>query len=180
MHRRVLLDLLDDLVAFDAAEDRALAEILAFVVAEPRCFERSLAIGHVTGSAWIWSTDGEAVVLLHHGKLDRWLQPGGHADGDADIARVASREAREETGLTTLRLESPAVFDVDVHPIPTTATEAGHFHYDVRFLFRADRSELPQASGESRSVAWIALEDVCGFSDEESVRRMLAKTMKRR
>lgn len=147
-----------------------------FVVANRECFERSLLAGHVTGSAWVVSDDGSCVVLLHHGKLGRWLQPGGHADGDPDVARVAWREAREETSLRSLRLDRPEIFDVDVHEIPERGSEPAHLHYDVRFLFRADLAETPIPSNESRDVRWLALADARLIAPEVSIERMIRKT----
>jgi 8-oxo-dGTP pyrophosphatase MutT (NUDIX family) len=135
-----------------------------------------LVEGHVTGSAWVVSGDGTAVVLLHHGKLGRWLQPGGHADGDSDIVRVALREAREETSLQSLRLGGRAILDVDVHAIPARGAESAHLHYDVRFLFFADRVEDPVPSDESHGALWLALDDARRLAPEESILRMIRKT----
>jgi 8-oxo-dGTP pyrophosphatase MutT (NUDIX family) len=114
--------------------------------------------------------------LLHHGKLGRWLQPGGHADGDPDVVRVALREAREETSLRSLRLGGRAIFDVDVHAIPARGAEPGHLHYDVRFLFYADRTEEPSPSVESHDARWLTLDDARRLAPEESILRMIRKT----
>ena len=93
-----------------------------FVRVHPDCFERSCREGHITASAWIVSADHRAALLTHHRKLDRWLQLGGHCDGEADVAAVALREAREESGLVDLRFayagDAPVPVDLDVHPIP--------------------------------------------------------------
>lgn len=176
VHRRALLDLLTAHRPADVDERAALAAISDFVRARPDCFERTLLEGHVTGSAWVVSDDGAAVVLLHHAKLSRWLQPGGHADGDPDIARVALREAREETALRSLRSGGAGVFDVDVHAIPARGAEPAHRHYDVRFLFHADRDEPPAPSDESHDARWLTLDDAGRLAPEESIRRMIRKT----
>lgn len=176
MHRRRLLDLLDSHRPIDARESEAVRVTVDFVRSHPDCFERSLLEGHVTGSAWVVSTDGTAVVLLHHDKLGRWLQPGGHADGDGDVARVALREASEETSLRSLRLGGRGIFDVDVHEIPRREIEPAHLHYDVRFLFHADRAEEPKPSDESRGVLWLLLEDAARMAPEASILRMIRKT----
>jgi 8-oxo-dGTP pyrophosphatase MutT (NUDIX family) len=176
VHRRVLLDLLATHRSADVNERAALSAISDFVRAQPDCFERTLVAGHVTGSAWVVSDDGAAVVLLHHAKLARWLQPGGHADGDPDISRVALREAREETALRSLRSDGRGVFDVDVHAIPARGVEPAHWHYDVRFLFHADRDEPPVPSDESHDARWLSLDDAGRLAPEESIRRMIRKT----
>ena len=156
-------------------------ETVAFVDAHPDCCERSLLQGHMTGSAWILDRDFRRVLLTHHRKLNRWLQPGGHADGEADILGVALREAREESGLLSICIVESVPFDVDIHVIPARGQEPEHKHYDVRFLFQADGNEAFHVSEESHALAWVSLQDLATRVDiNESVRRMVRKTLKRR
>ena len=151
--------------------------LIRFVEAESDCFERSLQIGHVTGSAWIVDRSCKQALLTHHNKLDRWLQLGGHADGDPDILRVALREAREESGLENIRPLSEAIFDVDVHPIPTRGSEPGHFHYDVRFMLEADSDKPLVISNESKDLIWVPLAGITQVTTERSIIRMAAKAL---
>ena len=154
-----------------------LARISEFVAAHDDCFERSLLEGHVTGSAWIVDEQHEFALLIHHGKLDKWLQPGGHCDGDSDVLRVAMREAEEETGVTRLvTLLGGAIFDVDAHDIPARKDVPAHVHYDIRYAFQASRSAPLQISAESKEVRWVALARVVEMNTDESVMRMVAKT----
>ena len=148
----------------------------AFVATHDDCFERSLAIGHVTGSAWVVDRALEAAVLVHHRKLDKWLQPGGHADGDSDVRGVARREAVEETGIAALADASHGIYDIDVHTIPARPHEPEHDHFDVRFAFFADRATEPIVSEESHAVRWIAFAEIERFAIDDSVRRLVAKT----
>lgn len=159
----------------DAHEASMRRELVEFVEAHENCFERSLQIGHVTGSAWIVDPDRTHTLLHHHGKLDRWLQLGGHADGDSDVRNVALREAREESGLTSVRPVSADIFDVDVHCIPARGAEPEHFHYDVRYLFEADRSEPLRITNESKDLQWVRLDRVEELTQEESILRMVRK-----
>lgn len=152
-----------------------LRRIAAFVEEYVNCFERTLAIGHVTGSAWVVDPHRTCVLLTHHAKLNKWLQPGGHADGDPDILRVALREAREETGLRSLRAVSETIFDVDVHEIPARGPESAHVHYDIRFLLEADRAEPLTISTESHELAWVTLHEVDKLNTDRSVLRMVAR-----
>jgi len=171
--------LLRELAAYvpgDAREAAMTERLRAFVGAQAACFERMLAIGHVTGSAWIVDRAGTAALLTHHRKLDTWLQLGGHADGDADIRRVALREATEESGLTHIAFASAAIYDVDVHRIPARPGEPEHDHYDVRFAFYARRGDAPVPSAESHTVAWIPLVEIERYAIDDSVRRLVAKT----
>lgn len=178
MHRTPLLQSLRAHRPFDATEMVHRENFLRFVRAHPACFERTLDVGHVTGSAWITDPARSRVLLLHHRKLDRWFQPGGHADGDPDVRAVALREATEETGLA-VTLAGEAIFDVDVHRIPANAREAAHVHYDVRFWFTADPAMPLAVNSEANALAWVPLEAVARYNSEESIARMVAKTLQR-
>ncbi len=173
--RQSLLESLRSYRSIDAADAEAAREILEFVELEPACADRSLAQGHLTGSAWIVNQKGDEVLLLHHRKLGKWLQPGGHADGDINLLAVALREAREETGLRSLTPWSSSIFDVDIHRIPARGSEPEHLHFDVRFAIIADKGEPLRINHESNSLAWIPLDRVGELTQEESILRMCRK-----
>jgi 8-oxo-dGTP pyrophosphatase MutT (NUDIX family) len=158
----------------DEQEKAMLARMIEFAYANEHCFERSLLSGHMTGSAWVVDREREHALLTHHRKLNRWLQMGGHADGNPDLLAVAMREVHEESGLTQVRVLSQTPFDVDVHEIPERGAEPRHFHYDVRFLFEADRDEPLVVSEESHALAWVPLSEL--RDAEESLARMARKT----
>jgi 8-oxo-dGTP pyrophosphatase MutT (NUDIX family) len=153
-----------------------LAEYAPFIAAHPDCLWRTCRDGHLTASAWIVDAARQRTLLTHHHKLDRWLQLGGHVDGDHDLAAAALREAREESGLTKLRLVSPEIFDVDRHRIPARGQEPEHWHFDVRFLIEADPAEPLAISSESKDLAWVALAEVARLNPSESLARMVRKT----
>ncbi|MFC4821377.1 NUDIX hydrolase [Dokdonella ginsengisoli] len=140
---------------------------------------RELLEGHLTGSAWLVSADGRRVLLTHHRKLDRWLQLGGHADGDADLACVALREAEEESGLTGLVVER-TIFDLDRHRIPARGDVPEHWHYDVRYVVRATGSEAFTVSEESHALAWRDVAELAAADTaDESLRRMARRWLER-
>ncbi len=142
------------------------------------CFERSLLTGHVTASAWVLTPDYEQVALLHHRKLDRWLQPGGHADGDQNIYRVALKELEEETGITAVQLIGNSFFDLDIHTIPARKEVPEHEHFDIRFAFVAQNPNQLKKNEESNEVAWININDLENFVGKDtSVIRMKEKTL---
>jgi 8-oxo-dGTP pyrophosphatase MutT (NUDIX family) len=155
------------------------AQFLAFLDSHADVFRRSHAAGHFTGSAWLVSADGVRVLLMHHRKLGRWLQPGGHADGDADLARVALREAGEETGVAGLRVEG-GIFDLDRHRIPARGGEPEHWHYDVRYVVRATAGESFAANGESLGLAWKSVRELADDPQADaSLVRMARKWLAR-
>lgn len=137
-------------------------------------FERPSREGHFTGSAFVVSRDSERALLLHHGKLRRWLQPGGHADGEPALAKVALREAEEETGLAGLVVEAD-IFDLDRHVIPARGAEPAHWHWDVRYVVRCTVDEAPKINRESSAFAWRAIHELAGDESlDPSIRRMAA------
>ncbi len=152
------------------------ADMIRFAEEHSDCLHRTCVPGHLTGSAWIVDPPRCCTLLTHHRKLDKWLQLGGHADGDGDLLAVALREAREESGLTRLRAVSPVVFDVDRHWIPPRKNEAGHHHYDVRFMIEADPAEPLTVTSESKDLAWVEIARVTSLNPEDSMARMVRKT----
>lgn len=182
MHRQELLKLLDQHSTRFNSEASFVARTRRFVEQHADCFERSLWPGHVTGSAWVVDPARDKILMLHHGKHFQWFQPGGHADGDADILRVALRETQEETGLTPqdIRLVDGAVFDVDIHSIPASRKGPRHLHYDIRFLVEIDDALPIPGSHESNDVAWVPLNAVSRFNNNLSTYRMLEKTRRMR
>ena len=127
MTRADLIALLGRYVERHPDEHGTTRRILDLLEGEPRCFERDCFPGHITASAWIVSRESRKVLLTHHRKLDRWLQLGGHTDGDSDVLASALREAREESGIAELvpipSGGEPRILDVDVHEIPARPTE---------------------------------------------------------
>ncbi|MFT3780444.1 MAG: NUDIX hydrolase [Nibricoccus sp.] len=178
--RELVLSLLRTHAAkpLDAHEAAMTADMIRFVETHPDCAERSLKIGHLTGSAWIVDRERKRTLLTHHRKLNKWLQLGGHADGELNPLAVALREAREESGLTRLSVVSEAVFDVDRHLIPARKEDPDHWHYDIRFMIEADPEEPLLISDESHDLAWIEIARMAEYNDEESMLRMARKTLR--
>jgi 8-oxo-dGTP pyrophosphatase MutT (NUDIX family) len=180
MHRKLLLDQLSAYAAAHPAETETITRFQDFVTSHEDCFERSLNIGHITGSAWIVSADGSETLLTHHRKLNCWLQLGGHADGDPDVAAVALKEACEESGLDEFEALDHTIFDLDIHRIPARKNEAEHLHYDVRYLLRATGNTDFTVSEESHDLRWVPIEQVQDLTTEESMLRMVRKWLNKR
>lgn len=161
--------------AWDADEAAMQQAIVAFVDNHQDCLWRTQLAGHITASAWVMNAEGNAVLLIHHRKLDRWLQPGGHADGDADTLAVAQREVWEETGLTT-EPWTTEIFDVDVHLIPARGAEPQHYHYDVRHLLRPAAGIQLAHNHEVKAAKWVPIAAVHLRTGDRSVLRMVEKT----
>lgn len=175
MQRQNLIHELTTYQPGDDLEKLARDQIIEFICREAGCFERATVAGHCTASAFIVDAACGATVLVYHRKFQRWVQPGGHADGDGDLRGVALREAVEETRLTSLRPMQNSIYDLHVFDNSTLAPEFRHFHYDFRYIFCADRDELPTVSDESHDVAWIELHKLATIATDESVQRLARK-----
>lgn len=171
-----LAELLERFVAVDPAEHRNVARMRRLLEGGGDPFSRDYFVpGHFTASAFILSPDERSLLLIHHAKLHRWLQPGGHIEpGDADVIAAARREVREEVGLERVELMWPGIFDADVHPIPARGDEPGHEHFDVRFLFRAMTWEAKAAS-DARDHRWVALAELTVELTDASVMRAVGR-----
>ena len=159
-------------------EEKAPHDMLKFLDDETSYFSRNSYNGHFTGSAWIVSPDRSSILMTHHKKLGKWIQLGGHADGENDLLNVALREAKEESGIQQFKVLSGKIFDLDIHEIPKHNFEPVHLHYDIRFLLEADPTgEAVIVSDESHDVTWIPLADVTKLNPEVSIARMIKKTI---
>lgn len=178
MIRNHILGLLKAYSSNDQHEQAMLHNTIQFIESNPACFERTLLQGHVTGSAWILDQHRTHALMMHHQKLDKWFQPGGHCDGDPNVCAVAAKEAFEETGIE-VRLISPSVFDVDHHVIPERKEVPEHIHYDIRFLFEAERKndELPP-NAEAKAVRWIPLKEIAAYNNTPSIMRLVEKCLR--
>lgn len=154
MHRESLRKKLEQYSPSNLKEITSKKKMLDFLNNNEDCFERSLSIGHFTGSCWIENCDGTKFLLTLHKKIGLWLPLGGHADGDDDIVRVALREAYEESGLQHIELLSDDIFDIGVHLVAPYHGDPAHYHYDVRFLMRASNDNI-EISDESDDLRWF-------------------------
>lgn len=162
----------------DEKEARDVRFVLDFLEAHPDdAHRRSQLEGHLTGSGFVLDAAREQVLLLHHGRLDRWLQPGGHGEGEHEPRRIALREIEEETGLGALDLTpfpDANLLDVDVHGIPARAGEPAHWHLDLRYGFVARAGAEPRLSAESHALRWFPLDALPADADA-SLRRAVAR-----
>ena len=164
--------------AADAKEAADVELIRRFLRAFPEdAHLRARLQGHLTGSGFVLDAAREHVLLLHHRRLDRWLQPGGHGEGETDPRLIALREVEEETGLSTAELQpfpDARLLDVDVHSIPARPGEPEHLHLDLRYGFLARAGAQPRLSEESKALRWVPLHAPLPDGDA-SMKRALRK-----
>ena len=156
----------------DRAQEDFQRRMLDLIERHPQdAHRRTLLEGHLTASALVVDARFERALLTHHRKLGRWLQLGGHCDGDANLAHVALREATEESGIPDLAV-LPTPIDLDIHAIPARGSEPEHFHYDTRFLVVAPPGAIEVLSEESHALRWLASGELASLSADASVRRL--------
>lgn len=174
-------------LASEPREESDRARMLTFVRTHKNPFDRAIPEGHFTGSGLVMSEDGRSVLLLHHLKLHRWLQPGGHGEaGENSGESVAGREVLEETGLTPrLHPSAPRPFDVDIHVIPARKLDPGHEHLDLRYLFvaspleplRAEANEAQVPALPGPSLRWFDTGEALGMDLDPGLKRMIRKAI---
>lgn len=172
--RTILASQLATYTELHSPEIRMANDFLAFLKSHSDAFQRSCKIGHVTGSAFIVDPTMTRTLLVHHRKLDKWLQPGGHCDSGETALEAALREAAEETGICASALSPDCLFDIDIHQIPARADSPAHLHYDARYIFVAEPG-ITATSHESHAVEWVSFEEARCRNPERSIARMIAK-----
>jgi 8-oxo-dGTP pyrophosphatase MutT (NUDIX family) len=167
----------EQLRAGDLAHVEAVrSEVLGFCAAHGDALLRTNEVAHLTGSALVVDPATGRFVVLHHRKLDRWLQPGGHADGEGDLAGVALREASEETALHDLQVLRPAI-DLDVHEVAPPGDPV-HRHLDLRFVVLAPAgasASPPPGNHESRAIRWVDVAELADLDPDESLVRLVGR-----
>lgn len=179
-NRNLLLTALKSYQTAFEEEKPFIQEIINFVEANPNCFERTNLKGHVNGSAWLVNPDNTKVLLTHHKKLNKWLQLGGHSDGDPDTWKVALREATEESGIENIAFVTRQIFDIDIHTIPENLkkNEPEHKHYDVRFLLKAPTEDFV-VSEESNSLKWVDEAGLAKMAEQDEISPAMQRMMQK-
>ncbi|PID84591.1 nucleoside triphosphate hydrolase [Candidatus Gracilibacteria bacterium] len=122
---------------------------------------------------------------MHHKKLDKWLQFGGHCDGSFKVLDVSIREFQEESGIDRApqiycfdKEKDFCIFDLDIHDLPPDTKRNGpaHKHFDMRFLgIIPEDALINKCNEEVNEIKWFTLEEAQKHIQEESIQRMLKK-----
>ena len=174
MHRNFLKNLLNEYDSEYVEEQIVKQHMLNFLEYSEDCFDRSCRVGHFTASSWLVNKDLSKILLMHHKKLNLWVQLGGHCDGDNNVMRVAIKEACEESGINDIMPLQENIFDIDMHLIPQIKQEMPHYHFDVRFLLKTSDDKLT-VNEEAHSLQWFIPDEKNIPTSSPSILRMLNK-----
>jgi 8-oxo-dGTP pyrophosphatase MutT (NUDIX family) len=157
-----------------AEKSRELTIALLVMTPEPLS-RRQFIPGHITCTALVRHPSRDAVLVMHHHRLKRWLLPGGHVDkSDTTLAETAAREAFEETHVRIDFSVAPVLAGIDVHAIPPKHNDPMHLHHDLIWSFRALSEEIAETD-EAPLVAWAEKSDWDRLALAESIRRSIAR-----
>ena len=164
---------------FDAGDDDrarwSLERLEHLLDTSPAPFSRTAYDpGHITASGLVLTPSRDAVLLIYHERLERWLQPGGHVEAsDKSVADAARREVVEETDIRVDDLDA-ALVAIDVHGIPATQSEPTHFHHDFMFRFHLRQ---PASPARGRQAIWCAIPELDRYNVDEPLRRGVARSL---
>ncbi|MDO4590031.1 MAG: NUDIX hydrolase [Slackia sp.] len=165
----------------EAVDKRAMMQALDN---DPTCFERS-AQAHMTASAWTVDARMRRVLAVYHNLYRSWSWIGGHADGERDLAAVALRELREETGIEHARIVAPEaspIFSLETLAVngheKRGAYVAPHLHFNVTYLIVADENDAVRIKpDENSAVRWIDLDEMTALSSEPWMRERVYRKL---
>lgn len=177
------LSFLERLEAYTPYNDQEIADreaFMYFLKHNTEVLTRENPNGHITASAWIVNESRDKVLMIYHNLYDSWAWTGGHADDDWDLLNVAIKEAKEETGLRTIRALSNAFFSIEVLNVEGHVKKgkqiAPHLHYNVTYLLEADdRDALTHKPDENAAVSWFSLAEAVAASTEPYMQKIYSK-----
>lgn len=144
---------------------------LRFAERNPDCLTRGNDIAHFTASSWIVNQDRSKVLMVWHNIYKSWSWTGGHADGESDMAAVALREAREETGADHAVLVSPRLLSLESLTVDGHVKRGeylhSHLHLNLTYLISVDDTEpIRIKPDENSGVRWFTPEDALAACSE--------------
>lgn len=168
------MNTIENYTPFSENETKTKERFLSFMQENSDCYLRSNLKGHLTASAFVIDPAEEKILLIHHKKLNRWLQPGGHCDGETNTLAVAIKEVFEETGVE-IAANNQKIIDLDIHTIPERKEVPEHEHFDVRYLLWADSNSNLVQNHETNDLKWIKWSEIKNYTNEDSILRILDK-----
>ena len=145
--------------------------ILDYMKKNLDCFTRENQIAHFTTSIWTVNKERTKTLMVYHKIYDSWSWIGGHADGEEDLAKVALRELKEETGVDYAVLVSKDIFSLEILTVDGHMKKGkyvpSHLHFNVTYLAEAEEGQMLTVNEEeNKGVKWFSFEDAIKASSE--------------
>ncbi|MED3661178.1 NUDIX hydrolase [Ureibacillus sp. FSL K6-8385] len=171
---------IESFVPYNAQEAKDKELILRYMDTFDNLLTRDNEFAHFTASAWIVNKDRTKVLMIYHNIYQSWSWTGGHADGDADLLRVAIREAKEETGLKEVVPVMDDIFSIEILGVAAHEKHgrhiATHVHLNATFLLEADEGEtLCIKPDENSDIKWFPLDEAVEASTERDLQVVYRK-----
>lgn len=156
------------ILAYKPCDQRETADrelILHCLETFPDVLTRENRICQLTASCWVVNHEHTKVLMLFHNIQQIWMWPGGHADGEKNLAKVAKREILEETSLSSAHLINSDIFSLEVFAVPAHIRHSefvsSHLHLNSSFIFEADETETFKVKpDENSAIRWMTFADI--------------------
>lgn len=177
--RQKLIHELHEFVPYNQQEDADLPVLLQ-VIHEDNVFKRAQLLYHFTASSWIVNKSHTKVLMCYHNIYKSWSWTGGHADGNENLNEVALKEAKEETGLTSIHHVSDSIYSIEVLTVPAHIKKGNyinaHLHLNVTYLLEADElEELHIKEDENSDLCWMYLDEAVEKCSEPEMKPIYQK-----
>ena len=185
MMKDKLIRQIEDYIPYNEQEARDKATFLKLLQEDTDISRRDNLLAHLTASAWVVNPERTKVLMAYHNLYNSWAWLGGHADGNFDLAAVAEKEAREESGLTDVKLVSGDILSLEILTVNGHEKKGtyvpSHLHLNVTYLLEADPDgPIRIKEDENSQVGWIDFVDIGGKSTEPwFVERIYSKLSKK-
>lgn len=131
----------------------------------------------------VFAKDERKVLLVKHKKLEVWIYPGGHMEGEENPLECAIRETKEETGssfnvISTSNVSIQAL-GVETMPQPLIIMKervpykgAYHQHFDMIYLGIANSMDFYK-NDESSDCNWFSEDDIENLKTYDNVKEII-------
>ena len=151
---------------------------LELLDSQDNIFNRKNKVCHITASCWITNQDFTKVLMAYHNIYNSWAWLGGHADDDHNLKHVALKEAKEESGLSKIKLLSEDIASLEILCVQGHYKHgeyvSDHLHLNITYLLVADENEMLQhKADENSAVAWFKLDEAPSMSNEQRFKEVI-------
>ena len=140
--------------------------ILEFIETFENNLLRENCFGHLTASTWVLNEDLSKILFLYHNDFKGYIYPGGHADGEENLLKVALKELEEETGLDDVIVYNE-IFSLECAPVSNHIKRgeniSAHIHHNISYLVIVKNDHMSKIrilETENSSVEWFEISNV--------------------